>query len=187
MFDHILFDKTYFDRNTITGTNLQVIMQGGSSLNSFPFVFLVPFFNPYIENNSDFQTNSILFILNLTIAIDNDSDTNFSPFFLLPLNGSCENNEGNLEIYRIGYSELKILDFEGIKLKPDSVIEIDTDLMTVKIDQVHDVSSLTASSEFFNFGVGTNELIFLIEFETPKDPRTDDELAVHVIWENRWL
>ena len=83
--------------------------------------------------------------------------------------------------------EVSVLDLRNISLLPGETITIDTDSMVVLFGLVHDVSSLTSDSEFFELDKGTNELRFDWTYEANPNPIPENELEVTIIWQNRWL
>ena len=94
---------------------------------------------------------------------------------------------GKIDILNIGDMEVSVLDLRNISLLPGETITIDTDSMVVLFGLVHDVSSLTSDSEFFELDKGTNELRFEIGYEVAPNPMPADELDTIFIWQNRWL
>lgn len=86
---------------------------------------------------------------------------------------------GTMKLRRIGSTKELVLELEGIVLPSNATVIIDTDLLTVIVNGLHDVSGVTSESIFFELPPGEIEL--MVEM-TP----TSTMLAT-VIWQNRWL
>jgi hypothetical protein len=67
---------------------------------------------------------------------------------------------------------------QDIILVPGDVVRIDTDLLNVFINGVHDVVSVTGESVFFKLLPGKNQIVVEID---------DSSVDVHFVWNSRWL
>lgn len=94
---------------------------------------------------------------------------------------------GDLDMFNIGDIQTEIINLRGLSLLPNKTITIDTDSMTVLFGLEHDVSSLSNDSVFFNLNEGTNEIKFIIDYESVPSPMPANELETTIIWQNRWL
>lgn len=74
----------------------------------------------------------------------------------------------------------KAITLDGLSFKPGDTIIIDTETLDVFINGEPDVTSWVVGSDFFQLGQGVNTLTFY-------DNATNRELAVTVIWADRWL
>lgn len=93
---------------------------------------------------------------------------------------------GELNTQNFGDAQTEILELRGIYLLPGQTMTIDTDSMIVLFGTVHDVSSLTRESIFFNLNEGSNQLNFQISYTEPPSS-SGGEIEVTIIWQNRWL
>jgi len=84
-----------------------------------------------------------------------------------------------LTLRRIGALNEEIFELNPTSILPGGEVIIDTDIMTVLIDNIENVSSVTTDSEFFELIPGDS--LFTIETDT------EQELGVTIIWQNRWL
>lgn len=185
MFDHLLFDKTSFDNDFLL-TDISISMYGNGTV-EYLGIFENPI--PSIELNGDGSLSVLSLLINTFVSIDLLENTGYPSVFLVmltPLNIDIL-GIGEFEIFRIGNTGISLLDLNGIELYPGDSVIIDTDLMSVLFGQIQDVSSLTVASTFFDLGVGLNQLTFMATYETDPNPRTNTELDVDIIWQNRWL
>lgn len=169
MFDHTLFNKNSFDRYEAPVSSDFIISSYGNAIADF------------------------LITYNLTISLDgNDGGiSEESTYFELitPLIISITSTS-RAEVSRLGNTDISFIYLEDITLAPGEEITIDTDLLTVLINGVHDVSAITIDSTFFELGPGSNNLIFYPEYDNYPDPYSDplgSELDISLIWQNRWL
>lgn len=72
-----------------------------------------------------------------------------------------------------------IFQIKNLHLLPGQTIIIDTDALSVLINNVEDVSNITTDSVFFELAPTDNELTFQTIGET--------DMSVTAIWKNRWL
>lgn len=187
MFDHILFDKSGFDNERVFD---------GARLASFGYldalgaVIYIPI--PDIEiagyNGIDFVP---LFFVPLSAEID-DAEGGIDPdvIFELAIELTARiGGMGEIDLPAIGDLAVTVLELEDIELGQMETITIDSDLMIILFGTEHDVSSLTVESEFFDLGVGHNEIVFEYDFAPAgvTYPIVGGDLDVTIIWENRWL
>ena len=189
MFDRLIFDSGRFDRetndkyegqahgagelNTLVEMiyNIDIIIDGASTF----FALMAPHAiiessGEIIEGNPGWQAGNGG--LELILVMEYDVD-----FF----------NAGDLDVVNIGDIQTEIINLRGISLLPNGTITIDTDSMIVLFGLTHDVSSLSNDSVFFNLNEGTNEIKFIIGYESVPSPIPENELETTIIWQNRWL
>lgn len=87
---------------------------------------------------------------------------------------------GHLELERFSSLGAYIFELKGISIPPGGEIIIDSDLLSVWINGIEDVSSVTTKSVFFELHPGDNDIIF--ETSNP-----NDRMNLTAIWQNRWL
>ena len=187
MFNRGLFDKTSFNSVDISDDdNIAINLYGNGPIGTFPLEISIPLPGSSLFGDSDFEL--IPYIEEyFTIALSESwGDLEMYPVLDLPLDIDITSGS-DLEIFRLGDTDISLLDLKNISLMPGETITIDTDLMIVLFGLEHDVSSLTNNSEFFELGKGLNEITFMAYYVNPPNPRNDEELDVIVIWENRWL
>ena len=179
------FDRTPFDREFPEGITIE--MHGISTVEIDAVVPTpIPSFGILSDGGLEFDPYIFMPSALPSEIIENDGYISSDLILKLPLNINL-NGDSDIEIFRIGTTGITLIDLKGISLQPGESITIDTDLMKVLINQVHDVSSLTSSSVFFMLGPGLNQLTFVPYYAELPDPRTSDELALSIIWQNRWL
>lgn len=88
--------------------------------------------------------------------------------------------EANVLLRRLSDLDEETLQLIGINLPPGGSIIVDTDLLSVFLNGIEDVSSVTTDSVFFELGPGDNEVSILTDEE-------EQTLRVTPIWQNRWL
>ena len=189
MFDRLIFDSGRFDRETNGNYEgrahgagelntlvemiyaLDIIIDGASTF----FALMAPHAiiesgGEIIEGNPGWQEGNGGLELNLVMEYDVD-------FFSV----------GDLDLFNIGDIQTEIINLRDLSLLPNETITIDTDSMIVLFGLEHDVSSLSNDSEFFNLNEGTNEIKFIIGYESVPSPIPENELETTIIWQNRWL
>lgn len=104
------------------------------------------------------------------------------PYLLIPLDLVSNFGGGGFMVLRrlteIGYSVIELI---GVDVGPGGSVSINTDLLTVLVNGLEDVSSVTSESEFFELEPGDTEV--QIEF----DGGENAAINVHALWQNRWL
>ena len=191
MFDRLIFNSGRFDRET--NGNYEGQAHGAGELNTLVemiyaidiiiddgtstfFALMAPHAiiesgGEIIEGNPGWQAGNGG--LELILVMEYDVD-----FFF---------NAGDLDVFNIGDIQTEVINLIGISLLPNQTITIDTDSMIVLFGLKHDVSSLTNDSVFFNLNEGTNEIKFIIGYESAPSPIPANELETRIIWQNRWL
>lgn len=191
MFDRLIFDSGRFDRETNNKYEGQahgagelntlvemicpidiIIDDGASTLFALmaPHAIIESNGGEIIEGNPGWQEGNGGLELNLVMEYDVD-------FF----------GVGDLDVFNIGDIQTEIINLRGLSLLPNETITIDTDSMIVLFGLEHDVSSLSNDSVFFNLNEGTNEIKFIIGYESVPSPIPENELETTIIWQNRWL
>ena len=192
MFDRLIFDSGKFDRETNDG--YEGILSAEGAVICRPTV-ITPLQHVLFTSLGKLNTLYPAYIVYTDILISNsvgqirgaNPDENHMDFILvLPLTITLTSS-GDMDILNIGDAVVSVLDLRNINLLPNQTITIDTDAMVVLFGLVHDVSSLTSDSEFFELDKGTNELRFEIGYEVAPNPMPADELDTIFIWQNRWL
>jgi hypothetical protein len=183
---HSLFDKTNFDREVISDGLKKFRLFSGGSIDVVPEIY-----TPIIEELGGEGGFNIVPLFESPLSAELASEGSIEvPNFTLVFEMEIRLGGGSdIVLFPIGSLDISVLDLQNISLGPSQSVTIDTDLMVVLFGTTHDVSSLTLDSEFFQLGVGTNQLIFIWEYEDnlPPDPLPDDELEATIIWENRYL
>ena len=189
MFDRLLFDKNKFDREM--NDSWEGRLSGLGDLVCTP-VIITPL-RSFILSAYGGLTISVGITLELDITLSGEGRLASYPdedkidiYFNQELTPTLT-SYGKIDILSIGDMEVSVLDLRDISLLPGETITIDTDTMVVLFGLVHDVSSLTSDSEFFELDKGTNELRFDWTYETAPVPIPADELEITLIWQNRWL
>ena len=189
MFDRLIFDSGRFDRetngnyegqahgagelNTLVQIiyNIDIIIDGASTFFMLmPPVVIIESGGEIVEGNPGLQEGNGG--LELTLVMEYDVD-----FF----------GVGDIDIFNIGDIQTEIINLRDLSLLPNETITIDTDSMIVLFGLEHDVSSLSNDSVFFNLNEGTNEIKFIIGYESVPSPIPENELETTIIWQNRWL
>ena len=169
MFDHIRFNKNAFE--TKASPSSDYILQGYTSSR---IKFLVPIYISILIDDTDGGIDPVgAFDYSFEIV------TNIGPLNFVGLS--------ELVVSSMGDVQTSLIHLDNILLLPGEEITIDTDLLIVLFGQTHDVSSITADSEFFKFGPGINRLIFEPAYDRTPRPGPENELDVKILWQNRWL
>jgi len=193
MFDRLIFDSGRFDRetndkyegqahgagelNTLAEMiyNIDIIIDDGAST---LFALMAP--HAIIESSGEIiegnpgNPGSQAGNGGLELILIMERDVDFS-------------GVGDIDIFNIGDIQTEIINLRGLSLLPNETITIDTDSMIVLFGLEHDVSSLSNESVFFNLNEGTNEIKFIIGYESVPSPIPANELETTIIWQNRWL
>lgn len=139
---------------------------------------------PIIKGESTISTGDIVvgFNVDTTDTVNGSGEFTGSNFILgrpLPMELS-----GSSTFYlRVLTLDEDIFELDELSFAPGSTITIDTDLMTVLIDGVENVTRITEASEFFELGVGENEISYILS----QGGDSSTEIEVTYIYENRWL
>lgn len=100
---------------------------------------------------------------------------------LIPLDIEVDlEGSGELVLRRLTEIGYDVIELVGINLAPGGVIKIDTDLLTVAINGLEDVSSVTSESTFFEMEPGDTEI--KLEYDG-----AGNSVRANAIWQNRWL
>lgn len=173
MFDHISFDKNSFDKPEMAPSSDFIISSYGNVTVDFEITYDLEI---VIADN-----------FGGIAGIDSEEDLNFeliTPLLISIIAAS------KLEVSRFGNTDVSYIYLEDITLAPGEEIIIDTDLLTVFLNGVYDVSAITPESTFFELGPGSNDLLFYPEYNNYPNPSVDpsgNELDINLIWQNRWL
>lgn len=187
MFDKSLFNKTGFD-NLDPGNldNLPVAFFGTGSIGQYLLEIHTPIGG---DSPVSMYGDSIMIpLIEIEVYFDIDiagEGNLYSPMILImpmPINFS---GVGNIEVFRFGETGISLIHLKDILLAPGETITIDTDSMIVLFGETHDVSSMTIGSNFFQLGVGRNNIGFSIVRDGAG--LYPYELEVNAIWQNRWL
>lgn len=103
-----------------------------------------------------------------------------SPEFrlLLPMPTSLFGT-GSLRLRRIGELDSITFELEGIYFSPGQTLVIDTDLLTVFINNLLDVSAVTSESTFFELSPGDTTIRI--------ENSPGESIQGNIVWQNRWL
>lgn len=179
-FNRNKFDRNKFDRYADPGISIRMYGIGSIGVDSLVYSPIKIFL---------YGSSSVLPILFAASELTYNDYDNFGNIDLnlvvitpltIDIGGSSE-----LKILNIGNSNISRIELIDISLLPGETITIDTDLMVILLGLIHDVSSLTVDSEFFQLGPGLNELYF--DYNLASGTKAINQLEVTTIWQNRWL
>lgn len=191
MFNRLIFDSGKFNRETNDG--YEVILSAEGAVICRPTV-ITPFQYVLFTSVGGLNTLYPVYMVHTDILISSsigqirgaNPEDSLGLILVLPLTITFTSS-GDMDILSIGTQVVSVLDLREINLLPNETITIDTDAMIILFGLVHDVSSLTNDSSFFELSEGTNELKFEIGYEVAPNPMPANELETTFIWQNRWL
>lgn len=125
-------------------------------------------------------SSSLVLIMPIDANLNGTSTMNVDDQFKMEMPiGSDMSGAGTISSARIGETNSDTIEFTGLGLKSGQTLIIDTDELDVYINNILNVSSVTSDSVFFQLKPGENELTI----KSADNPN----LAVTIIWQNRWL
>lgn len=183
MFDRSKLNKSKFDKVKVPGIDLS--FYGDGYIGGYPVVYM-PLPGPSIFADGGIDIVPYIPTSPNMDVTENEGNVEAEIVLILELNIDMSGT-GGVEIFRLGDTDISVIHLENIELQPGESLIIDTELMIVLFGVIHDVSSLTNKSKFFQLGKGLNELSFEATYTSAPSPRANDELNVVTIWENRFL
>ena len=185
MFNRLIFDSGKFNRETNDGYEGILFAEGAVICR--PTV-IIPLYYVLSTSIGDLKAFYPVYIVYTDILIPDSIGQirGANLVLVLPLTITLTSS-GDMDILNIGDAVVSVLDLRNINLLPNQIITIDTDAMVVLFGLIHDVSSLTNDSSFFELSEGINELKFEIGYEVAPNPMPANELEATFIWQNRWL
>jgi len=147
----------------------------GSMFSTNDFVYQIVTSN---LSGNGFLNNELIAAQFIDISFSGNSTVNGLLLLLLELMIN-KIGAGELILKRLGNFNENVFELDGINATENDTILIDTDELTVFINSINDVSSVTTDSIFFELSPGENEIKFENDGDSP--------MNITIIWQNRWL
>ena len=186
-FDHMLFDRNKFDREINDNWEGYLSSKALIVLDMIIETPLQPF---RLSGGKNIVRTTADYVLELGTDQSGKGTGGIKEgkmVMIYEIRGISYSN-GKIEDLIIGDLQLSEIDLRRMSFLPNETLTIDTDTMTVVFGIMHDVSSVTNNSIFFELDKGLNDLTFSWEYEdgTPGF-LPDGQLEITIIWQNRYL